>query len=102
MTTGYKAKRATVAIGSLSVDGSQTPDSSYRMSQTQVGESFGLSEKNAREFLQSKGFKALVGKGYTSAISEAEPDALREQVACLEQQLRDAGLEPWQLPPTER
>ena len=39
-----------------------------------------------------------------SALGEAyaEPDALREQVARLEQQLRDAGLEPWQLPPTER
>jgi hypothetical protein len=39
-----------------------------------------------------------------SALGEAyaEPDDLREQVAQLEQQLRDAGLEPWQLPPTER
>jgi hypothetical protein len=39
-----------------------------------------------------------------SALGEAyaEPDELREQVARLEQQLRDAGLEPWQLPQTER
>jgi uncharacterized membrane protein len=39
-----------------------------------------------------------------SALGEAyaEPDELREQVARLEQQLRDAGLEPWQLPPSER
>jgi len=39
-----------------------------------------------------------------SALGDAyaEPDALREQVAQLEQQLRDAGLEPWQLPQSER
>jgi hypothetical protein len=39
-----------------------------------------------------------------SALGEAyaEPEELREQVARLEQQLRDAGLEPWQLPPSER
>ena len=39
---------------------------------------------------------AVLGEVY------AEPDALREQVARLEQQLRDAGLEPWHLPPSER
>ena len=102
MTTSNKAKRIIVAIGPLSVDGIQMPDGSYRMSQTQAGESVGLSEENACDFLQSKGFKALMGRGYTPAISEAEPDALREQVACLDQQLHDAGLEPWQLPPNER
>jgi hypothetical protein len=32
----------------------------------------------------------------------AEPDLRTEREARLEQQLRDAGLEPWQLPPTER
>lgn len=32
----------------------------------------------------------------------AEPDALREYLARLEQQLYDAGLEPWQLPQSER
>ncbi len=188
MTTGDKAKRATVTIGALSVDGFQMPDGSYQMSQTQAGESVGLSERNAREFLQSKGFKALMGEGYTPAISDievepdpgqtrgqtrirglglevvsaywlwqarrgnkaalalcmalmteslerrfdaafgverseserdlilaqrvqqlergmefleealAEPDILREQVARLEQQLRDNGLEPWEMP----
>lgn len=56
MTTGDKAKRATVAIALLSVDGFQMPDGSYRMSQT----------------------------------------------SALDQQLHDADLEPWQLPPSER
>ena len=32
------------------------------------------------------------------ADAYAEPDLLREQVSRLEQQLRDAGIEPWQLP----
>ncbi|MGB6014447.1 MAG: hypothetical protein WBG32_06930 [Nodosilinea sp.] len=102
MTTSNKAKRATVAIGPLSVEGFQMPDGSYRISQTQAGESVGLSERSARDFLQSKGFKGLMGGGYTPAISEAKPDDLREQRSRLEQQLHDAGLEPWQLPPTER
>ncbi len=36
-----------------------------------------------------------------SALSDAyaEPDILREYVARLEQQLRDNGIEPWQLSP---
>ena len=62
MTTDDKAKRAPVAIGQLSVDGFQMPDGSYRMSQTQAAESVGLSERNAREFLQSKSLKALMGE----------------------------------------
>ena len=186
MTTSDKAKRATVAIGSLSIAGFQMPDGSYRMSQTQAAECIGKPEINARRFLDSRGIKALRGEGYTpdtievdspeqgrgqtrfnalpldvvsaywlweaskgnqqaialcyalmaetlerrfdnafgversesdreallaqrlqadlSALGEAyaEPDELREQVARLEQQLRDAGLEPWQLPPSER
>ncbi|MBD1917262.1 MULTISPECIES: hypothetical protein [Cyanophyceae] len=52
--------------------------------------------------LRLKAIKSLTGEGYTDQIFEAEPDALREQVARLEQQLHDAGLEPWQLPPNER
>ncbi|MBD2234879.1 hypothetical protein [Phormidium tenue] len=83
MTTDDKAKRAPVAIGQLSVDGFQMPDGSYRMSQTQAAESVGLSERNAREFLQSKSFKALMGEGYTPAISDVEvepdPDQTRGQ-----------------------
>jgi hypothetical protein len=92
MTTHDKAQRATVQIGSLSVYGFQMPDGSYRMSQTQAAEAVGLSERNAREFLQSKGFKALMGEGYTPAISdiEVEPDPgqLRGQT-----RIRGLGLE---------
>jgi hypothetical protein len=189
MTTGDKAKRTTVAIGSLSVDGFQMPDGSYRMSQTQAAECIGKPEINARRFLDSRGIKALRGEGYTpdtievdspeqgrgqtrfnalpldvvsaywlweaskgnqqsialcyalmaetlerrfdaafgmersesdrnallaqplqtteadlTALGEAcaEFDALHEQRARLEQQLHDAGLEPWHLPLTER
>jgi hypothetical protein len=50
----------------------------------------------AQRLQQTEANLAALGEAY------AEPDALREQVAQLEQQLRDAGLEPWQLPPTER
>jgi hypothetical protein len=191
MTTGDKAKRTTVEIGPLSVDGFQMPDGSYRMSQTSAAESVGLGRQNVSDFLRSKVIKSLLGEGYTGQIFEievegaaqvrgqarinavplevviaywhwqshrgnkqalqlcialatetlerrfdaafgversdrdrnvllaqrlqqteadlsalgeayAEPDELREQVARLEQQLRDAGLEPWHLPPPER
>jgi hypothetical protein len=44
------------------------------MSQTQAAECVGLSERNAREFLQSKALKTLLGEGYTPATSEIEPD----------------------------
>ena len=114
MTTSNRAKRATVAIGPSQVDAFQMPDGSYCMSQAQVAECIGTTPQNASNFLRSKAFKALRGGGSTDQSFEtmadlavlgeayAEPDALREQVAQLEQQLRDAGLEPWQLPQTER
>ena len=44
------------------------------MSQTQAAESVGLTERNAREFLQSKALKSFMGEGYTPQISEIEPD----------------------------
>ncbi|CAN1213533.1 KilA-N DNA-binding domain-containing protein [Tumidithrix helvetica PCC 7403] len=74
MTDSIKATRATVQIGALTVDGFMLPDGSYRMSQTQAAETVGLSERNAREFLQSNAVKALLGEGYTPAISEIESD----------------------------
>ncbi|CBN56626.1 MULTISPECIES: hypothetical protein [Kamptonema] len=70
-----RAVRATVQIGSLTVDGFMLPDGGYRMSQTQAAECVDLSERNAREFLQSKALKSLLGEGYTPATSEIEPDA---------------------------
>ena len=191
-TAGDKAKRATVAIGPLSVDGFQMPDGSYRMSLNSASEAVGLLRRNAFEFLRSKAAKRLLGEGFTGSIFEvevesapdqvrgqtriqsiplnivskywlwqssrgnkqafalvdalleetlerrfdaafgversegdrnalltqrlqqteaalsaavdalAEPDLRTEREARLEQQLRDAGLEPWQLPQTER
>jgi hypothetical protein len=53
-TTGDKAKRATVAIGPLSIDGFQMPDGSYRMSLNSASEAVGLLRRNAFEFLRSK------------------------------------------------
>lgn len=80
MTTGDKAKRATVAIGSLSVDGFQMPDGSYRMSQTQAAECVGRPQRNAGRFLESKGIKALRGEGYTPDSIEVDPsDQFRGQ-----------------------
>jgi hypothetical protein len=90
--SGDKARRATVAIGPRSVDGFQMLDSSSRMSITGAAESVSSTVSNASDFLRSKAIKSLLGEGYTSQIFEAEPDALREQVAQLEHQLRDAGL----------
>lgn len=73
-----RATRATVTIGSLTVDGFMLPDGSYRMSQTQAAQVIGKPEINARRFLTSKGIETLLGKGYTPDSIEIEPDA--EQV----------------------
>ncbi len=53
MPDSTKATRATVAIGGLSI---------------------GLTEWNAREFLQSKALKSLRSEGYTPALFEIESD----------------------------
>lgn len=80
MSNGDKAKRATVLIGDLEVDGFQMPDGSYRMSQTQAAECIGKPEINARRFLGSKGIKALRGEGYTPDTIDVEsPDQSRGQ-----------------------
>jgi hypothetical protein len=70
VTTGDKAKRATVAIGGQEVDGFQMPDGSYRMSITSAAAAIGTSQQNATNFLRSKALKALQGSGYTSQTSE--------------------------------
>jgi hypothetical protein len=74
-----KATRTTIPIGPLEVEGFMLPDGTYAMSQTQAAELVGLTERNAREFLQSKALKSLLGEGYTPAISEeieADPNQL--------------------------
>ncbi len=72
MTDSVRAVRATVQIGSLTVDGFQLPDGSYRMSQTQVAEAVGLSRRNVSDFLRSNALKSLLGEGYTGTIFERE------------------------------
>lgn len=74
MTESIKATRASVQIGALEVDGFMLPDGSYRMSQTQTAECVGMTERNAREFLDSKTFKRLTDEDYTPAIFEIESE----------------------------
>ena len=106
-TIGDKAKRATAAISNEPIAGFQVPEGSYRMSITSAAEAVGTAHQNGSNFLRSNAFKASQVSSYTPQTSDlgkvyAEPDELREQVARLEQQLLDAGLEPWQLPLIER
>jgi len=54
-----KAKRETIFIGSLEIEGFMMPDGSYRMSQRQAAECIGTEPSNASRFLRSKAFKAL-------------------------------------------
>ncbi len=82
MSNSEKARRAIVTIGPLEVEGFQLPDGSYRMSQTQAAEVVGLTERNARDFLNSKALKSLLGEDYTPAKLveiEAEGEQLRGQ-----------------------
>jgi len=107
MTTSNKAKRTTVAIGNKPIAGFQMPEGSYRMSITSAAEVVGTAQQNGSNFLCLNAFKALQVSRYTPQTSDpgkayAEQDVLHKQVAQLEQQLHDAGLEIWQLPPIER
>lgn len=79
MSESIKATRATVAIGALTIDAFMLPDGSYRMSQTQAADLVGLSERNAREFLDSKTFERLAGEGYTPAIFDIDSEQSRGQ-----------------------
>jgi hypothetical protein len=72
MTDQTKATRATVTLGSMTIDGFMLPNGEYRMSQTQAAEIIQLTERNAREFLESKAFKQASGEAYTPAIFEIE------------------------------
>ncbi|MBD2234927.1 hypothetical protein [Phormidium tenue] len=99
MTKGDKAKGATVAIGPLAIAGFQMPEGSYRMSITSAAEAVGTAQQNGSNFLRLNAFKALQVSSYTPQTSDpgkayAEHDVLHKQVAQLEQQLHDAGLEP--------
>ena len=72
MTDSVKATRATVTLGSLTVDGFMLPDGSYRMSQTQVAECIQDDAVYARNFLASRALKALRGEGYTPETFEVD------------------------------
>ena len=74
MTESIKATRATVTIGTLTIEGFMLPDGSYRMSQTQAAETVDLGVQNVSDFLKSKAFKSLSGESYTPQTSEIEPD----------------------------
>jgi len=74
MTNSIKATRATIAIGSLTVDGFMLPDGAYRMSLSQAAECIGLSARNAFDFLESRALKSLIGEGYTLSVSEIESE----------------------------
>ena len=72
MTEPTKATRATVTIGTLTIEGFMLPDGSYQMSQTQAAESIGKPEINARRFLDSASIKSLLGKAYTPDTIEVD------------------------------
>jgi hypothetical protein len=72
MTDSVKATRATVTLGSITIEGFMLPDGAYRMSQTQAGEAVGVERRNVSDFLRSNALKALLGYGYTGTISDRE------------------------------
>lgn len=71
MTESIKATRASVAIGSITIDGFMLPDGSYRMSQAQAADAVGKPPVNALRFLGSKAFKSLLGDAYTDYTPES-------------------------------
>lgn len=91
MTESVRAVRASVQIGSVTVNGFMLPDGSYQMSQTQVAKAVGLSQRNLSIFLRSNALKSLLGEDYTPQTFEIEP-------ALIATQTRSLGLTryPWQ------
>lgn len=71
MDDSVKATRATVPVGSLTVDGFMLPDGSYRMSQAQAAQAIEESPVYALRFLQSKDSRALLGEAYTDYTPES-------------------------------
>jgi len=62
MSELIKATRATVAIGTLTIDAFMLPDGSYRMSLSQAAECIEKPARGTFDFLQSKAFKRLLGE----------------------------------------
>jgi hypothetical protein len=71
MTDQTKATRATVQLGSLTIDGFRLSGGAYRMSQAQAAEAIGESPVYALRFLSSKDSKASLGEGYTDYKPES-------------------------------
>ena len=73
-----KAKRQEVSIGTISLEGFQMPDGSYRMSITSAAIAVATSQQNATNFLRSKTFKALRGNASTpQTLEEVEVERTR-------------------------
>ena len=81
MTNPAQAKKATVNIGSVTVDGFQMPDGSYRMSIGNAATAIGTSEQNAIGFLYSESLRSLIGKSYTPETVEvnSEPNTQKPE-----------------------
>ncbi|MEM9009082.1 MAG: hypothetical protein AAGE59_36950 [Cyanobacteria bacterium P01_F01_bin.86] len=79
MSATAKAKRESVAIGSLSVEGFQMPDGSYRMSLSSAADAVGLQARNAFDFLRSKAAERLLGSDSTLSVAEVEVESPPEQ-----------------------
>ena len=105
MTETEMAKREAVAIGSLRVEGFQMPDGGYRMSLSSAAAAVGLQARNAFDFLRSKAAEPLPSNGSTLSIADVEVESSPEQTTGqtriraipLEDQLRQNGIESWQI-----
>ena len=65
------AKRSTVKIGALEVEGFMLPDGSYRMAQNQAASAIREDPVYALRFLRSKDSKSLLGEGFTDYKPES-------------------------------
>ena len=65
------AKRSTVKIGALEVEGFMLPDGSYRMAQNQAASAIREDPVYALRFLRSKDSKPLLGEGFTDYKPES-------------------------------
>jgi hypothetical protein len=69
--TETRATRATVTLGTQTIDGFRLSDGGYRMSQAQAAEAIDESPVYALRFLASKDSKASLGEGYTDYKPES-------------------------------
>jgi hypothetical protein len=98
MSESVKAVRASVQIGSLTVDGFMLPDGSYRMSQTQAAECVGKPARSTFDFLKSKALKRLLSEAGSAFdfLSDSTVTAISADAYPLEQFSVDIGIEGYQ------